>query len=211
MPAIGMCRPVPRGSRVPKMTIKNADFTKFRATFCNETIATMAWEMQKITGNAERIFKNFGDKSLNILVNECKPEIVGDVVRLMRASRTKTAIDLRKKLIFVLFGYDGKEVKGDKVKYLIPNIKTDDILAVKYIDRKVLDPRWKQVKQNINIQYTKKLPTKQEVSLDEIIAAIKAADKDAATSIAKAVNERLSEFAKAEADAKKTAAKKTAA
>ena len=193
------------------MTIKNTDFTKFRATFCNESIATMAWKMQKITGNAERIFKNFGEKSLNILVNECKPEIVGDVVRLMKASRTKTAIDLRKKLIFVLFGYDGKEVKGDKVKYLIPNVKTDDIMAVKYIDRKVLDPRWKQVKQNINIQYTKKLPTKQEVSLDEILAAIKAADKDTATAIAKAVNERLGEFAEAEAAMKKTAAKKTAA
>ena len=193
------------------MTIKNADFTKFRATFYNETIATMAWEMQKITGNAERIFKNFGEKSLNILINECKPEIVGDVVRLMKASRTKTAIELRKKLIFVLFGYDGKEVKGDKVKYLIPNIKTDDILAVKYIDRKVLNPRWNQVKQGLNIQYTKKLPAKREVSLDEILAAIKAADKDTATAIAKAVNERLGEFAKAEADAKKTAAKKTAA
>ena len=190
--------------------IKNADFTKFRATFCNESIAEMAWKMQKITGNAERIFKNFGDKSLNILVNECKPEIIGDVIRLIKSSRTKTAIELRKKLIFVLFGYDGKEVKGDKVKYLIPNIKTDDILAVKYIDRKVLDPRWKQVKQNINIQYTKKLPAKQEVSLDDILAAIKAADKDAATSIAKAVNERLSEFAMKTA-AKKTAAKKTAA
>lgn len=193
------------------MTIENADFTKFRATFCNENIAEMAWKMQKITGNAERIFNNFGEKSLNILVNECKPEIVGDVVRLMKASRTKTAIELRKKLIFVLFGYDGKEVKGDKVKYLIPNIKTDDILAVKYIDRKVLDPRWKQVKQGLNIQYTKKLPAQREVSLDEILAAIKAADKDTATAIAKAVNERLGEFAKAEADAKKTAAKKTAA
>ena len=193
------------------MTIKNADFTKFRATFYNESIATMAWEMQKITGNAERIFENFGEKSLNMLINECKPEIVGDVVRLMKASRTKTAIELRKKLIFVLFGYDGKEVKGDKVKYLIPNIKTDDILAVKYIDRKVLNPRWNQVKQGLNIQYTKKLPAKREVSLDEILAAIKAADKDTATAIAKAVNERLGEFAKAEADAKKTAAKKTAA
>lgn len=169
--------------------------------------------MQKITGNAERIFKNFREKSLNILVNECKPEIVGDVVRLMKASRTKTAVELRKKLIFVLFGYDGKEVKGDKVKYLIPNIKTDDILAVKYIDRKILDPRWKQVKQNINIQYTKKLPKQREVTLDEILAAVKAADKDTATAIAKAVNERLSEFAFAEAEAamKKTAAKKTAA
>ena len=193
------------------MTIENPDFSKFRATFCNETIATMAWKMQKITGNAERIFKNFGDKSLNILVNECKPEIIGDVIRLMKASRTKTAIELRKKLVFILFGYDGKEVKGDKVKYLVPNIKTDDILAVKYIDRKVLSPRWEQVKQNINIQYTKKLPAKREVSLDEILAAIKAADKDTATAVAKAVNERLGEFAKAEADAKKTAAKKTAA
>lgn len=193
------------------MTIKNADFTKFRATFCNESIAEMAWKMQKITGNAERIFNNFGEKSLNILVNECKPEIIGDVIRLIKSSRTKSAIDLRKKLIFVLFGYDGKEVKGDKVKYLIPNIKTDDIMAVKYIDRKVLDPRWKQVKQNINIQYTKKLPTQREVSLDEILAAIKAADKDTATSIAKAVNERLGEFAEAEAAMKKTAAKKTAA
>lgn len=188
------------------MTIKNADFTKFRASFCNGNIAEMAWKMQKITGNAERIFKNFGEKSLNILVNECKPEIVGDVVRLMKASRTKTAIELRKKLIFVLFGYDGKEVKGDKVKYLIPNVKTDDILAVKYIDRKVLNPRWEQAKKNLNIQYTKKLPAKQEVSLDEILAAIKAAGKDTATAIAKAVNERLSEFAKTEADAKKTAA-----
>lgn len=193
------------------MTIEKADFTKFRATFCNEKIATMAWEMQKITGNAERIFKNFGEKSLNILVNECKPEIVSDVVRLMKASRTKTAIGLRKKLIFILFGYDGKEVKGDKVKYLVPNVKTDDILAVKYIDRKVLAPRWEQAKKNLNIQYTKKIPTQREVSLDEILAAIKAADKDTATAIAKAVNERLSEFAKAEADAKKTAAKKTAA
>ena len=191
------------------MTIKNADFNKFRSTFCNETIATMAWEMQKISGNAERIFKNFSDKSLNILVNECKPEIIGDVIRLIKSSRTKTAIDLRKKLIFVLFGYDGKEVKGDKVKYLIPNIKTDDILAVKYIDRKVLNPRWNQAKQGLNIQYTKKLPTKQEVSLDEILAAIKSADKDTATAVAKAVNERLGEFAKEEA-AMKTAAKKTA-
>ena len=191
-------------------TIKSADFTKFRATFCNESIAEMAWKMQKITGNAERIFNNFGKKSLNILVNECKPEIIGDVIRLIKSSRTKTAIDLRKKLIFTLFGYDGKEVKGDKVKYLIPNIKTDDILAVKYIDRKVLTPRWEQVKQNINIQYTKKLPAKQEVSLDDILAAIKAADKDTATAVAKAVNERLSEFAKAEA-VMKTAAKKTAA
>lgn len=193
------------------MTIKNADFSKFRASFCNENIAEMAWKMQKITGNAERIFNNFGEKSLNILVNECKPEIIGDVVKLMKASRTKTAIELRKKLIFVLFGYDGKEVKGDKVKYLIPNIKTDDIMAVKYIDRKVLDPRWKQVKQNINIQYTKKLPAQREVSLDEILAAIKAADKDTTTAIAKAVNERLGEFAEAEAAMKKTAAKKTAA
>ena len=193
------------------MTIKNADFTKFRATFCNESIAEMAWKMQKITGNAERIFKNFGDKSLNILVNECKPEIIADIIRLIKSSRTKSAIDLRKKLIFVLFGYDGKEVKGDKTKYLVPNIKTDDIMAVKYIDRKVLDPRWKQVKQNINIQYTKKLPAKQEVSLDEVLAAIKAADKDNVTAIAKAVNERLGEFAKAEADAKKAAAEKTAA
>lgn len=193
------------------MATKNPDFNKFRANFCSESIAEMAWKMQTLTGNAERIFKNFGEKSLNILVNECKPEIVGDVVRLMKASRTKTAIDLRKKLIFILFGYDGKEVKGDKVKYLIPNIKTDDIMAVKYIDRKILDPRWKQVKQNINIQYTKKLPAQREVSLDEVLAAIKAADKDNATAIAKAVNERLSEFAKAEADAKKTAAKKTAA
>ena len=57
----------------------------------------------------------------------------------------------------------------------------------------------------------KKLPAQREVSLDEILAAIKAADKDTATAIARAVNERLSEFAKAEADAKKTAAKKTAA
>ena len=205
------------------MTIKNADFSKFRASFCNENIAEMAWKMQKITGNAERIFKNFGDKSLNILVNECKPEIVGDVVRLMKASRTKTAIELRKKLIFVLFGYDGKEVKGDKVKYLVPNVKTDDIMAVKYIDRKILDPRWKQVKQGLNIQYTKKLPKQREVALDEVLAAIKAADKDTATAIAKAVNERLSEFAFAEAAAAmkktaagkkttdKTAAKKTAA
>lgn len=146
------------------MTMKNADFTKFRASFCNENIATMAWEMQKITGNAERIFKNFGDKSLNILVNECKPEIIADVVRLMKSARTKSAIELRKKLIFILFGYDGKEVKGDKVKYLIPNVKTDDILAVKYIDRKVLTPRWEQAKKNLNIQYTKKLPAKREVS-----------------------------------------------
>lgn len=129
-----------------KMAIKNPDFNKVRSSFCNETIAEMAWKMQKITGNAERISKNFGDKSLNILVNECKPGIIGDVVRLMKASRTKTAIELRKKLIFILFGYDGKEVKGDKVKYLIPNIKTDDILAVKYIDRKVLTPRWEQAK-----------------------------------------------------------------
>ena len=193
------------------MTVKNADFTKFRATFCNESIATMAWEMQKITGNAERIFKNFSDKSLNILVNECKPEIIGDVIRLIKSSRTKSAIDLRKKLIFVLFGYDGKEVKGDKVKYLIPNIKTDDIMAVKYIDRKVLTPRWEQAKKNLNIQYMKKLPAQREVSLDEILAAIKAADKDTATAIAKAVNERLGEFAEAEAAMKKTAAKKTAA
>ena len=193
------------------MTIKNADFTKFRASFCNENIATMAWEMQKITGNAERIFKNFSDKSLNILVNECKPEIIADVVRLMKSARTKSAIELRKKLIFILFGYDGKEVKGDKVKYLIPNVKTDDILAVKYIDRKVLTPRWEQAKKNLNIQYTKKLPAKREVSLDEILAAIKAADKDTATAVAKAVNERLGEFTKAEESMKKTAAKKTAA
>lgn len=128
------------------METKNADFTKFRASFCNENIATMAWEMQKITGNAERIFKNFSDRSLNILVNECKPEIIADVVRLMKSARTKSAIELRKKLIFILFGYDGKEVKGDKVKYLIPNVKTDDILAVKYIDRKVPTPRWEQAK-----------------------------------------------------------------
>lgn len=193
------------------MTIENSDFSKFRASFCNESIAEMAWKMQKITGNAERIFNNFGEKSLNILVNECKPEIIGDVIRLIKSSRTKSAIEIRKKLIFVLFGYDGKEVKGDKVKYLIPNIKTDDITAVKYIDRKILDPRWKQVKQNINIQYTKKLPAKREVSLSEILAAIKAADKDTATAIAKAVNERLGEFAKAEAAMKKTDAKKTAA
>jgi hypothetical protein len=193
------------------MTIKNADFTKFRASFCNGDIATMAWEMQKITGNAERIFKNFGNKSLNILVNECKPEIIADVVRLMKSARTKSAIELRKKLIFILFGYDGKEVKGDKVKYLIPNVKTDDILAVKYIDRKVLTPRWEQAKKNLNIQYTKKLPAKREVSLDEILAAIKAADKDTATAVAKAVNERLGEFTKAEESMKKTAAKKTAA
>jgi hypothetical protein len=193
------------------MTIKNADFTKFRASFCNENIATMAWEMQKITGNAERIFKNFSDKSLNILVNECKPEIIADVVRLMKSARTKSAIELRKKLIFILFGYDGKEVKGDKVKYLIPNVKTDDILAVKYIDRKVLTPRWEQAKKNLNIQYTKKLPAKREVSLDEILAAIKAADKDTATAVAKAVNERLGELTKAEESMKKTAAKKTAA
>ena len=197
------------------MTTKNADFIKFRATFCNESIAEMAWKIQKITGNAERIFNNFGEKSLNILVNECKPEIIGDVVRLMKASRTKTAVELRKKLIFVLFGYDGKEVKGDKVKYLIPNVKTDDIMAVKYIDRKVLTPRWEQVKKNLNIQYTKKLPAKREVSLDEILAAIKAADKDTATAVAKAVNERLGAFAKEEAAmktaAKNIAAKKTAA
>lgn len=193
------------------MTVKNANFTKFRASFCNENIATMAWEMQKITGNAERIFKNFGDKSLNILVNECKPEIIADVVRLMKSARTKSAIELRKKLIFILFGYDGKEVKGDKVKYLIPNVKTDDILAVKYIGRKVLTPRWEQAKKNLNIQYTKKLPAKWEVSLDEILAAIKAADKDTATKIAKAVYECLGEFTKAEAAMKKTAAKKTAA
>lgn len=188
------------------MTIQNSDFNKFRANFCNESIAEMAWKMQKITGNAERIFKNFSEKSLNILVNECKPEIIADIVRLIKSSRTKSAIDLRKKLIFILFGYDGKEVKGDKVKYLIPNIKTDDIMAVKYIDRKILDPRWKQVKQNINVQYAKKLPTQREVSLDEILAAIKAANKDTATAVAKAVNERLGEFAKAEAAAKKTAA-----
>lgn len=193
------------------MSVKNSDFTKFRASFCNGNIATMAWEMQKITGNAERILKNFGDKSLNILVNECKPEIIADVVRLMKSARTKSAIELRKKLIFILFGYDGKEVKGDKVKYLIPNVKTDDILAVKYIDRKVLTPRWEQAEKNLNIQYMKKLPAKREVSLDEILAAIKAADKDTATKIAKAVNERLGEFTKAEAAMKKTAAKKTAA
>lgn len=193
------------------MTMKNADFTKFRASFCNENIAEMAWKMQKITGNAERIFKNFGEKSLNILVNECKPEVIADVVRLMKSARTKSAIELRKKLIFILFGYDGKEVKGDKVRYLIPNVKTDDILAVKYIDRKVLTPRWEQAKKNLNIQYTKKLPAKREVSLDEILAAIKAADKDTALAIAKAVNERLDEFTKAEAAMKKTAAKKTAA
>ena len=193
------------------MTIKNADFSKFRATFCNESIAEMAWKMQTLTGNAERIFRNFGEKSLSILVNECKPEVVADVVRLMKASRTKTAVELRKKLIFVLFGYDGKEVKGDKVKYLIPNIKTDDIMAVKYIDRKVLSPRWEETKKGLNIQYTKKLPAKREVSLDEILAAIKAADKDTATAIAKAVNERLGEFTKAEAAAKKIAAKKPAA
>lgn len=192
-------------------TIKNNDFNKFRANFCSESIAEMAWKMQKITGNAERIFKNFGEKSLNILVNECKPEIIADIVRLIKSSRTKSAIDLRKNLIFVLFGYDGKEVKGDKVKYLIPNIKTDDIMAVKYIDRKVLAPRWEQVKKNINIQYIKKIPTQREVSLDEILAAIRAADKDTATAVAKAVNERLGEFAKAEAAMKKTAAKKTAA
>ena len=187
-------------------TIKNADFCKFRANFCNEDIAEMAWKIQKITGNAERIFKNFSEKSLNILVNERKPEIIADIIRLIKSSRTKSAIDLRKRLIFVLFGYDGKEVKGDKVKYLIPNIKTEDIMAVRYIDRKTLDPRWKQVKQNINIQYTKKLPAQREVSLDEILAAIKATDKDTATAIAKAVNERLSKFVKAEAAAKKTAA-----
>lgn len=188
------------------MTIKNPDFNKFRANFANENIAEMAWKIQKITGNAERIFQNFGTKALNIMVCECKPEVVADVVRLMKASRTKTAVELRKKLIFVLFGYDGKEVKGDKVKYLIPNIKTDDILAVKYIDRKVLTPRWEQAKKNLNIQYTKKLPTQREVSLDEILAAVKAADKDTALAIAKAVNERLDEFTKAEAAMKKTAA-----
>lgn len=193
------------------MSIKNPEFGNFRSKFCSETIATMAWEIQKITGNAERIFRNFGDKSLNILVNECKPEIVADVVRLMKSARTKSAIELRKKLIFILFGYDGKEVKGDKVRYLIPNVKTDDILAVKYIDRKVLTPRWEQAKKNLNIQYTKKLPTQREVSLDEILAAIKAADKDTATAVAKAVNERLGEFTKAEESMKKTAAKKTAA
>ena len=188
------------------MTIQNSDFSKFRANFCNENIAEMAWKMQKITGNAERIFGNFGEKSLNILVNECKPEIITDIVRLIKSSRTKSAIDLRKKLIFVLFGYDGKEVKGDKVKYLIPNIKTDDIMAVRYIDRKVLAPRWEQAKKGLNVQYIKKLPTQREVSLDEILAAIKAADKNTATAVAKAVNERLGEFAKAEAAAKKTAA-----
>lgn len=193
------------------MTIKNADFTEFRATFCNESIAEMAWEMQKITGNAERILKNFGEKSLNILVNECRPEIAGDVVRLMKAFCTRTAIELRRKLIFVLSGYDGKEVKGDKVKYLIPNIRTDDIMAVKYIDRKILDPGWKQVRQNINIQCTRKLPAKQEVPPDEIPAAIKAADKDTATAIARAFIDRLGEFAKAEVAMKKTDAEKTAA
>lgn len=192
------------------MTIENPDFSKFRATFCNEKIAEMAWKMQRVMGNTERIFKNFGEKSLNILVNECKPEIIGDVIRLIKSSRTKSAIEIRKKLVFILFGYDGKEIKGDKVKYLIPNIKTDDIMAVKYIDRKVLNPRWEQAKKNLNIQYTKKLPAKREISLDEILAAIKSADKDTTTSITKAVNERLGEFAKAEADAKKTAAKKTA-
>lgn len=193
------------------MTSQNSDFSKFRANFCNENIAEMAWKIQKITGNAERIFKNFSEKSLNILVNECKPEVIGDVVRLMKSARTKSAIELRKKLIFILFGYDGKEVKGDKVKYLIPNVKTADIMAVKYIERKVLTPRWEMTKQNINIQYTKKIPSQREVSLDEILAAVKTADKDTATALAKAVNERLSEFAKAEAAMKKTAAKKTAA
>lgn len=188
------------------MNTANADFIKFRASFCNGDIATMAWKMQKITGNAERIFNNFGEKSLNILVNERKPEIIGDVIRLIKSSRTKSAIDLRKKLIFVLFGYDGKEVKGDKVKYLIPNIKTDDIMAVKYIDRKILNPRWEQAKKNLNIQYVEKLPAKREESLDEILAAIKAADKDTATAVAKAVNERLGEFTKAEESMKKTAA-----
>lgn len=185
---------------------KSIDFDKFRASFCSETIAEMAWSMQKITGNSERIFKNFGEKSLNILVNETKPEIIRDVISLMKMARTKSAVTLRKKLIFILFGYDGKEVKGDKVKYLIPDVRTSDILAVKYIDRKVLAPRWERAKQNIIIQYAKKIPKKAEVSLDEIIAAIKAADKDTATAIAKTVNERLGEFVKAETTAKKTAA-----
>lgn len=193
------------------MTIENNDFSKFRANFCNESIAEMAWKMQKITGNAERIFGNFSEKSLNILVCECKPGIIRDVVSLMKIARTKSTVALRKKLIFILFGYDGKEAKGDKVKYLIPDVRTSDILAVKYIDRKVLAPRWEKVKQNIVIQYAKKSPKKAEVSLDEVIAAIKAADKDTATAVAKAVNERLNEFTKAEAAMKKTAAKKTAA
>lgn len=193
------------------MAIKNPDFSKFRANFCSESIAEMAWKMQRLTGNAERIFQNFGTKALNIVVCECKPEVIADVVRLIKSARTKSAVELRKKLIFILFGYDGKEVKGDKVKYLIPNIKTDDILAVKYIDRKVLTPRWEQAKKNLNIQYTKKLPAQREVSLDEILAAIKAADKDTALAIAKAVNERLDEFTKAEESMKETAAKKTAA
>lgn len=142
------------------MSIKNPDFTKFRANFCNESIAEMEWKMQTLTGNAERIFRNFGEKSLNIFVNECKPEVVADVVRLMKSSRTKSAIELRKKLIFILFGYDGKEVKGDKVKYLIPNVKTDDILAVKYIDRKVLTPRWEQAKKKSQHPVHEKAPRK---------------------------------------------------
>lgn len=138
------------------MVIKKSDFFTFKKTFHSEEIAALAWQSSRLSGNGERIFSNLAGKALNILVNECRKELISDILMLCKTSRTKAAIDLRKRLIFVVCGFDGIDEKAGKSVYLIPPIKDKDLILIKSLDRAKTTPRLKLVKAGVAIQYVKK-------------------------------------------------------
>ena len=115
----------------------------------------------------ERSIEKFGRKALNILVNERRPEIIKDVLLLCKVSKAKASIELRRRLNFILNGYEkiGEKSTGKSV-YYTRRLNDKELVSVKYIDRAKLQPRLKLVLDGITIQYAKEEKEEKDVLKD---------------------------------------------
>ena len=101
----------------------------------------------KVQNGLARVFARAEKKAFNRIVNRGSKDDVEDLLVAYRLIGGKVASESRKRLTFLLFGEDRKEVKNGKVTHFIKHVPDKEMKAAK-ADKKDLMDRVKLLGEN---------------------------------------------------------------
>ena len=111
------------------MTTENRD--KFIAKFHDVEFGATIYACTKVQNGLVRVFSRAEKKAFNRIVNRGSKDDTEDLLVAYRLIGGKVASESRKRLTFLLFGEEKKEVKNGKVTHYIKHVPDKEMKAAK--------------------------------------------------------------------------------
>lgn len=127
------------------MTTENRD--KFIKKFHDVEFGAAIFACTKVQNGLARVFARAEKKAFNRIVNRGSKDDTEDLLVAYRLIGGKVAAESKKRLTFLLFGEEKKEVKNGKVTHYIKHVPDKEMKAAKP-DKKDLMTRVKLLSEN---------------------------------------------------------------